>query len=201
MSLGRLRRHDRRPEVRQARLGVVGPVAPGPRRRQVRVELPARRLPRRDREALAPAPAVEHRRDRQRLHPLPQPRRRAHRRRRGGRERNAAQHHPGAADRSSLQELPSGEHNSPSVPEPPHHQGRRPVAQARSASRARVYIVAFGRCKCAHRRSTTITCGTALLSAEPAPAKAAQARGGGSRAWTRSRCHVGRIRAPRSTAV
>ena len=127
--VGPARRHDRRPQVRQARLGVVGPVAPGPRRRQARVELPARRLPRRDREALAPAPAVEHRRHRQAARPTssasawrPQPRAR-----RPGRPArlNAT---PGAADGSSLEQLPSREHDLS------FRSGREPASTPRPAS-------------------------------------------------------------------
>lgn len=108
-----------RSQIRQAGLRVIRPVAPSSRRRKIRVKLPERRLPRRDRKALAAAAAVEHRRYWQRLHPFTQLRRCAHCRGPGRGKSGATRDQPGATDRSALQQLPSRQHDRPPHPNRP----------------------------------------------------------------------------------
>ena len=96
-------RFDRGAEIRRA---TVTPRLP---RRKIAVESVGRRLRRRDREACVPSLGVQHGWHGQRLDPPPEPRGAAGGR--GGRKRRAGHHQPSASCGSSLQELPSGEHD------------------------------------------------------------------------------------------
>jgi hypothetical protein len=78
------------------------------------MEFPAARFSRCDREALPASAAVEDRRDGERVTPLPELRRRTRRDRGGGRrsrEVRTTDRQPGPADRASLQQLSSGQHD------------------------------------------------------------------------------------------